>query len=389
MWLVTDRDDDPTLETVSPDSDEEPTLETVAPRTSGWASRLERMTAAGRERRRKLVTRFWLTAIPVVLLLVIAVVLLSVFGGLRGGRSSVSTTTTAARQSVAGSGLLLVTQDQALSLAILLQPWDTGGVVLAVPGIVLLVGGGAFDTLTGMYEKGQADAVAAALREALDVPAGPVAVVEWSDFAAAMTAAGVAGVPAGALRSVAEEAEILAQAARGFIGEYASDAGAGLWNGLRMEGEKAEFLRAVGLEAATMAADVWTAYGLTGTVITGEGFTYLEPDVEAAKALLEASAQTATVSVAVKDGAGLAGAATRAGDMLEVGGYALLPMSYAEGYPGVERTLIEVPPGDIEEAQKVLALLGVGEVLEDASVAADQVVVVLGKDFIADSPPGT
>jgi hypothetical protein len=64
--------------------DDEPTLETVAPAPSGWASRLENLAAARRERRRKMATRLWYAAIPVVLLVIIAVALLSIFGGLKG-----------------------------------------------------------------------------------------------------------------------------------------------------------------------------------------------------------------------------------------------------------------------------------------------------------------
>ena len=121
----------------------------------------------------------------------------------------------------------------------------------------------------------------------------------------------------------------------------------------------------------------------------GDGFIYLEPNVEEVKELLGASSRPAMISVQVKDGAGVTGAATQAGDLLESAGYVLLPMSYADGFPEVERTQIVVAPGNTEEAQQVQALLGVGDVIEDANLDAEQVVVVLGKDFAPGSPAGS
>jgi hypothetical protein len=241
-------DDEPTLETVTPDPDlalssdlglASDLVADVTPAPSGWASRLEKLAVARRERRRKMATRLWYAAIPVVLLVIVAMVLLSVFGGLEGDESIVSTSTTVARHPVEGSGLLLVEEGGALGMAVVLQPWDTGGVVLGVPGITLLESQGAFDTLAEIYRKGQSGAVGWALSKALEVLVGPVAVVEWSGLQAAMTAARIEGVPGGALMADQAGAESVARAFRGFVGEGVSGQGSDLWSGLQLEGDAA------------------------------------------------------------------------------------------------------------------------------------------------------
>ena len=253
-------------------ADDEPTLETVAPAPVGWASRLEKLAAARKERRRKMATRFWFTAIPVVVLVVVVMVLLSVFGGLGGGESPLSTTTTVARQPVEGSGLLLVQEDGVLSLAMLLQPWDTGGVVLAIPGIALLESKGAFKTLAEMYEQGAAAEVGQALGHALDLLVGPVATVQWADLRVAMTEVKVESPPESTAQLGAEGAELLGQGLRALIAERVSSLGRGLWDDLHLGGDARGFREAVGLDATSMAANVWMVGVLGGTVVAGRRF---------------------------------------------------------------------------------------------------------------------
>jgi hypothetical protein len=395
-------DDEPTLETMTPTQDDDPTLETVdqqkagdsvpettVPKATGWAARLEQMTAARLERRHRMFTRFWLAAVPVLVLLAVAVVLLTVYGGQGAGDSVVSTTTLVERNLVEGSGLLLVAKDAALSWAVILQPWDSGGVVLAVPGMTLLESEGAFKTLTEMYRTGQRVAVEAALGQALDLSVGPVAVVEWSALQAAVAASGIEGFPVEASAMGQGEAESVAGALRTLVTQHALDGSSSPWVGMRPSGDTAEFLRAVGLYATSMAANIWTAGTLTGTVVNGDGFVYLEPDLGAAKSLLAVVAQTETLSVEVKDGAGVEGAARRAGGLLESAGFALAPMGYAQGYPGIEKTQVVVSPERAEKAKQVQSLLGVGVIVEDKTLTADRIVVVLGKDFSGESATGT
>ena len=56
-------------------------------------------------------------------------------------------------------------------------------------------------------------------------------------------------------------------------------------------------------------------------------------------------------------------------------------MSYAEGYPGVEKTQIMISGGNAAEAQQIRSLLGVGDIVVDAALADNVVIVVLGKDY--------
>jgi hypothetical protein len=181
----------------------------------------------------------------------------------------------------------------------------------------------------------------------------------------------------------------VAGALRTLVTQHALDGSSSPWVGMRPSGDTAEFLRAVGLYATSMAANIWTAGTLTGTVVNGDGFVYLEPDLGAAKSLLAVVAQTETLSVEVKDGAGVEGAARRAGGLLESAGFALAPMGYAQGYPGIEKTQVVVSPERAEKAKQVQSLLGVGVIVEDKTLTADRIVVVLGKDFSGESATGT
>jgi hypothetical protein len=415
----TPADDEPTLETVAPavqaatpEQDDEPTLETVeqsaaqadavaaeeermvgestqefvARRATGWGPRLEQMTAAKQERRRRVATRFWLTAAPVLIIVLVVVILLAVYGG-QGGDGQVAVTTTAVVQSqVEGSGVLLVEKGGVLAWTVVLQPWDSGGVVLAVPGITLLQSDGAFATLADMYKTGRQEAVEAALGQALDVSLGPVVVVGWSALQTAAKSAGAGDLSAGAAGAGQGEAESMAIAVRTLVGEYASGGDSSPWSGMGLEGDTSQFMRALGLDQASMAENVWTTGALTGTTVQGDGFEYLEPDIEAAKELLAVTVQTDVVSVEVKDGAGIEGAPRRAGSLIESGGFVLAPMTYAQGYPGVEKTQILVAPVAAKKAQQVQTLLGLGEIVEDKTLTADRIVVILGKDFGGETP---
>jgi hypothetical protein len=352
-------------------------------------SRLERLDAVREEHRRKVRTRLWYAVIPVVLAILLAVALLSVFGGLNSNEPAVSTTTTLAPKPDAGSGLLFIEQDDVLALAVLLEPREKGGVVLAVPGITLLKSGSAFMTLADLYEAGQAEAAEAALSEALAVLVGPFASVEWTALRAAMVSAGVTEPPAEALTGQEGEADLVAQALLAFVEADSSDGGAAVWDALALQGDGPGLRDAVGIDATSISTSAWTAAALTGTVVEGDGFTYLEPAVDDAQALLAASSAAAMVSVEVQDGAGVSGAAESAGDLLESAGYKLLPMSYSADFPNVELTRIVAASGLAESAEQLRALLGTGEIAEDGTLEANHIIVVLGKDFVAPSPPET
>jgi hypothetical protein len=165
------------------------------------------------------------------------------------------------------------------------------------------------------------------------------------------------------------------------VAVYVSDQGSGLWEGLKLGGNKSGFTDAVGVVAESMAATGWEAAELRGSVFTGEGFVYLEADLEEARKLLGTSSSEGLLSVEVRDGAGVVGAAEQAGDLLEAAGYVLLPMGYADAFPTVEQTQILVATGMVEQGGAVRALLGTGAVVEDSTLESGRVVVILGADF--------
>jgi len=374
-------DEEPTLETEASGGSEDPTTESEPVDHAGWASRIERMAESKKERRRRLLSTVGLAAVPVVLLLLIAVILLSVYGGLGGEDEEASTTTTLSPVPPEGSALMIVEEGSTLAFVVVLHPWDSGGVVLGVPGLTLLENDGVFETLDQIYAGERRDRVKEILSEEVDMPLGPAVAVEWSELQIAMRTALVDGAPNGALTMEEGEALVLAQVVRAFVGEYVSDLGLTAWVELRMTGEATEVRQAVSVDADSMSANVWTAGSLGGEWVRGEGFVYLEPDIEEAETLLGAATESSVVSVLVKDGAGVSGAAAQAGDLLESAGYGLLPMTYAENFPGVEVTQIIVWPEMADEARRIQYALGVGVIVEDPTSDAEGVVVVLGKDF--------
>jgi hypothetical protein len=352
-------------------------------------SRLERLAAARAEHRRKMATRLWYAAIPVVLVIVVVVALLSVFGRFESGDPAPRTTITLAPEPDAGSGLLFIEQDDALLLAVLLQPREKGGAVLSMPGITLVKSGTAFRTLADLYAAGATGALAEALSDALAVLVGPEVSVGWSELRRAMTSVGVSELPAGALTGEEREAEVVAQALLAFVTKNGSERGAAVWDALELGGDSAGFRDAVSIDATSISTTAWTAAVLTGRLVEGEGFKYLEPELEEARTLLSASSAEALISVEVQDGAGVVGAAEQADSLLEAAGYALLPMSYSEDFPNVELTRIAASPDLIEDAEQIRELLGAGEIGEDESLEANHIVVLLGKDFIPPSPAET
>ena len=352
-------------------------------------SRLERRAAAREEHRRKVRTRLWYAAIPVVLAIVVVSALLSVFGGFDSNERVVSTMTTIAQEADAGSGLFFIEQDDALALAVLLEPREEGGVVLAIPSITLLKSGTVFKTLADLYGAGEIRAAEEAVSEALAVLVGPFASVEWAELRFAMVSAGVTEPLAEVLTGLEGEADLVARALLAFVEADCSDRGAAIWNGLDLVGDGPGLRDAVGIDATSISTIAWTATALTGIVVEGDGFKYLEPAVDEAQALLVASSAAAMLSVEVEDGAGATGAAESVGDLLESAGYTLLPMSYSADFPNVELTRIVGASGLAEAAEQLRTLLGTGEIAEDATLEANHIIVVLGKDFIVPSPAET
>ena len=320
---------------------------------------------------------------PVLVVIAVIVVLLTLLGGPEADGNVV--TTLPAEPAGAGR-LMVVEQDDAAPVMVLLHPRDTGGVALAMPGPTLLKTAEGFKTLAELHLSDQGEALQTALAEALGVGSEPMAAVEWSDLRGAMIDAGIDDIPPEALVSGAGEARPVARALLALIGASASGNGATAWTELRLGGDSKEFREAVSAVASAVLAGEWDAAELTGKLVEGVGFEYLEPDVEAARALLAGTAEELTITLQVQNGSGVVGIAQEAGDLLAALGYTMLPAGNPKDFPNVERTRITVSPDAAGQGARVRAVLGVGTIIEDAALGSGNVVVVLGKDYV---PPVT
>jgi hypothetical protein len=298
-------------------------------------------------------------------------------------------------------------QSGAAPLAVLLHQRDTGGgdsggTVLAIPGLTLLKTPEGFKTLAELHLAGQDQALQTALAEALGVQTGPVASVEWAALRGVLEGMGIADLPAETLAGGAGEAEQVGQAvlallsgsgaaeaggaasgaAEGGAAESSAAPGAAAWSGLPLQGDAEGFRETMSALTPAIAAGDWTAAELPGRLVEGTGFAYLEPDVETAGALLEGTYQQLDITLQIQNGSGVVGIAQEAGELLVSLGYTMLPPGNSEDFPNVGRTRIEVAPDATAQGRRVRDLLGIGTVSEKASLEAGRVVVVLGKDYV-------
>jgi hypothetical protein len=354
----------------------------------GYRSRLERRTAKRVVRRRKVSVKMWRAIVPVAALIAIIVVLLIAFGGGGGNEPAQGTATTLATAPKEGSGLLVLEQEGGVPEVLLMQPTGGSGVVMAMPGVTLLKTSAGFKTIAELHDSGESGALQAALADAFGVSVGVVATARWTELREAMLSAGLADVPAVALSLVGAEAESVAQVALAFLGTAVSQEGATVWDSLSLDGDAAGFRAAVAANAESLP-DGWTAVALTGSLVEGRGFQYLEPDAEQARALLGGETRESTIAVEVQNGSGAIGAAEAAAEILQALGYTLLPVSNSEDFPDVIETRITVAPDLAADGEQVRAALGVGQVSESEDLDPGTIVVVLGADFVPPSTSGT
>lgn len=360
---------------------------TPAVRRTGYRSRTERRMARRAKRRRKAVARLGMVVGPALVVIAAVVVLFSLLGG---SEPDGYVTTTLPVAGVAGpegrNALLAIEQEDTVPLLVLLYPREQGGTALAMPGLTLLKTGEGFKTLAELHLEGRDKALRAALMEALGVSIDQVAAVEWSAVHAAMESAGLDEALPAVLASGEEECGQVARAVIALAGAAVSDDGKKLWDGLPLEGDADDFRETVDELAATMSGSGWTAATLTGRLVEGRGFTYVEPDVEAAKAALAGTLSQVEVTLQVQNGSGVLGVAQETSGLLASLGYAMLPVGNAKGFPDVERTRIEAAADAAAQAEKVRALLGVGTIQVDPALDSGHIVVIIGKDYI---PPQT
>jgi len=141
--------------------------------------------------------------------------------------------------------------------------------------------------------------------------------------------------------------------------------------------------------AALRAIDVRTALSsaIPGRPVEGVGFSYFEPDVPALQAMLGGEAAESAVSVEVQNGSGVVGAAQKISDTIAPLGYTVLPPKNAEGFPDVQSTQLFAAPDVLAEADRLRGLLGYGTVVQQDTLPAGRVIIVVGKDLDVDALP--
>jgi hypothetical protein len=259
-------------------------------RRLGYRSRTERSTYGSALRRRRARTRRWLIIAPSVILIALVV------GGsvlLDRTPTTVSPNTALLGQVAHGSPLLLIEQDGTVPAGVVIHESDGGGVSLAIPGLTILKTSGGFKTLAELHGSNEDSELAAALGEARKTSSFTVASGKWSDLRRAIEAAGGQGVPAGNPASAAENQEIAAGLLT--LLRAATPPGSdSSFDGVPLAGEAADFLAALRAMSSSLKSGVWAAAAMNGTLVEGEGYSYVEPDFERAKALLAGSPGQAT-----------------------------------------------------------------------------------------------
>jgi hypothetical protein len=203
--------------------------------------------------------------------------------------TTVTASTTAASTSGAtpsGNALLVIEQDGAAVALALVSAGQNGGVVLGLPGVMLLRSGDRFAQLAQLYGQHQQQAVVGAVADALAVPVGAVASVDWVDLRVALTNEGIERLPPLHLDAKDGDTAAIAEALAAAFSKRWAGAGAPLWNELSLAGDADRFRAAAG--AALLAAEGtgWTGNAVIGTLVQNAELIYLEPDIKTARSVL-------------------------------------------------------------------------------------------------------
>ncbi len=195
-------------------------------------------------------------------------------------------TTEAVPPAVAGSGLLVVTQNGDTALVALFRAGPNGGVVLGMPGVTLLRSEDRFVRLADAYSPEALDALARPVAGVLGVPEGAVAAIEWSGLGPALAGAVSGGGLPEELDPQGADAGVLAAVLAAALNEGGSTA-AKWWQGVRLAGDADGFRAALEGAALAAAGSGWTGLALTGDLVEyAAGSAYWEPDVQAARTAL-------------------------------------------------------------------------------------------------------
>jgi hypothetical protein len=267
----------------------------------GYVRRTERRSARRRDERRSRSDRpgRGMLAALVAIVVVVAVAVLwsplvpEVGHGLpaQGGASTTAATTASTVPSAPapGSALLVVKQDGKVTFVALFYAGPKGGIVLGMPGITLLRSGARFVPLAQAYSPESPAALATPVADALAVPPGAVASIEWRELRTILAgAAGDVKLPEGLDPRGADAGGVSAVLAATLgRGEATGGAAGPWWEQAAIEGEADGFHSAMAAALASAAGRAWVGQVLTGTLVEyGAGETYLEPDLQAAKGVL-------------------------------------------------------------------------------------------------------
>jgi hypothetical protein len=207
-----------------------------------------------------------------------------------GVAAAVSTNTTASptQAAAAGSALLVIQQDGKPAVLALFYAGPKGGAVLAMPGGTLVRSGDRFVLLAQAFSRSDPATLAQPVAAAFSVPKSAVASVEWGALRTAVAQGSQGASPPDSLDPAGANSDAVATALAAAMGGKALSGGAGgWWQPLTMTGQAEAFRATVAAEAKAAGGAPWTGEALGGqTAEYGDGTSYLEPDIQAARAFL-------------------------------------------------------------------------------------------------------
>lgn len=344
-----------------------------------YRSRFERRTYRRAVRRRQARKKLWRSTVPVFVLVIVAAIFLTL-----AGRSEPEEAVRSAFLSPAPKDvLLLIEREGAVPAAILMHAVNHGGVALGVPGTALFYfPGQGFQTIAEVHSAGRDELLGSVLGEALGVGVAGVASLSWADLQAA--AASGSGLALPLPEGLATVEEDLAGVAEVVLGVFArEDARQKLFEGdvTLLRGKVDEFWEAAA-RFDFSSADGWTTAAMRGKRTEAGDGEYFEPDVSATRVLLGGGAGQEEIAVHIKNGSGMLKIAEQTARLLSSLGYQVAPPVNAEGFPDVELSSIRAAPDALPAGAHISDLLGVLNLAADDSLASDEVVLVLGKDFV-------
>ena len=353
----------------------------------GSGSRSERRSTRRVARRRKRVAKLFVAAVPAVVVMAGVVALLIVLGGRADELTAAAgetTTTSSPSSGQTQAVLVVIEQDGEIPALVLLARRADGGIALGLPGKTLVRTDDGFPTVGDLYLSDKTDTMVTALTADLGVDLAGVAGIGW------ITLLGIlekSGSPESWPPSLGDDGDGALKAAEAFltVAELTASSGAAAWERAQISGNVTALRKFVGDVSQEIGAGSWAASALPGTAKEGLDYDVWEPDIAAARQLMEgrsSGADPGDITLEVQNGSGQLNAAEAAGEMLLSLGHKMLPFQNAEGFPDVTETTILAAPDCLEEAEKVRDRLGVGTVLRDDSLLSRHIRVIVGKDFV-------